>query len=135
MRKTKLLSVILFSLLVLNTFAVSGVAENSDDLFINEVVEKINEDDLYLGFISESKYNSVKLIVEEDVYYFEYNNLIEIVEEIEEPDVVIKLSSEEFDELIKVYENNNLAKLKRMVFKTLPFKIKISVFFQCLRTD
>lgn len=128
--------IILFlGVLILSTFMVSGIKE---DLFVNEAVEKINGNELYLGFISESKYNIVKLIVEEEVYYFIYDineNLVKQNKEIEKPDVVIKLNSKEFEKLVEAYENNDVKELKKMVFKALPFMVKLNVVFQCLRTD
>jgi len=133
--KTKLLFAIFWGILILSTFIISGVAEDSTDLFINEITEKINENDLYLGFISESKYNAVKLVAEENIYYFIYEKSVVKIVDICKPDVVVKLSSKEFDKIVEAYENNDLKKLKKMIFKALPFRVKWNTLFQCLKTD
>lgn len=125
-------AIVFLGVFILNIFMVSA----TQDLFVDKITEKINENNLYLNFISESKYNTVKLISEDKVYYLKHNGIaVKIVEEIKKPDVVIGLGSEQFGTLIEAYENNNVKEFKKIIFGVLPFRVKFNVFFQCLKTD
>ncbi|MBS3073160.1 hypothetical protein J4477_04985 [Candidatus Pacearchaeota archaeon] len=128
--KTKFL--IVLSLLVFSMFFVSA---NDSSEFVNNLTEKINNDDNSLDFISNSKYNSVKLIAGEEVYYLEFNKgeLKPVVEM--KTDLIIEFTNEEFGEFMNAYEKGDASKLKNIVLDKLPFKVKFNVFFQCMRTS
>ena len=123
---------IILSLLVFSTLIVS--ANNSTE-FVNNLTEKINNDNNYLDFISSSKYNSVKLIAGEEVYYLEFNKgeLKSVVEM--KTDVTIEFTNEEFGEFMNAYEEEDVGELKNIILDKLPFRVKLNVLFQCMRTS
>ncbi|KHO53799.1 MAG: hypothetical protein QT05_C0001G0021 [archaeon GW2011_AR13] len=123
---------IILSLLVFSTLIVS--ANNSTE-FVNNLTEKINNDNNYLDFISSSKYNSVKLIAGEEVYYLEFNKgeLKSVVEM--KTDVTIEFTNEEFEEFMNAYEEEDVGELKNIILDKLPFRVKLNVLFQCMRTS
>ena len=123
---------IILSLLVFSTLIVS--ANNSTE-FVNNLTEKINNDNNYLDFISSSKYNSVKLIAGEEVYYLEFNKgeLKPVVEM--KTDLIIEFTNEEFGEFMNAYEEEDVGELKNIILDKLPFRVKLNVLFQCMRTS
>jgi len=123
---------IILSLLVFSTLIVS--ANNSTE-FVNNLTEKINNDNNYLDFISSSKYNSVKLIAGEEVYYLEFNKgeLKPVVEM--KTDLIIEFTNEEFEEFMNAYEEEDVGELKNIILDKLPFRVKLNVLFQCMRTS
>lgn len=104
------------------------------DNYINKIVNKINNNPLYLNFISNSDYDSVKVTVEDEAYYFHYNNSVSLVDEIDY-DFAVKMSYNDFKKAAEAHKTNNKLMLKYIAFKILPFRVKLSLFFQCLGTD
>ena len=128
----KIKFLIVLSLLVFSMFFVSA---NNQAEFVNNLTEKINNENNYLDFLSNSKYNSVKLIAGEEVYYLEFNKgELKSVPEMK-TDVTIEFTNEEFEEFINAYEKEDVGKLKEIILDKLPFMVKFNVFFQCLRTS
>jgi len=128
----KIKFLIVLSLLVFSMFFVSA---NNQAEFVNNLTEKINNENNYLDFLSNSKYNSVKLIAGEEVYYLEFNKgELKSVPEMK-TDVTIEFTNEEFEEFINAYEKEDVGKLKEIILDKLPFMVKLNVFFQCLRTS
>ena len=128
----KIKFLIVLSLLVFSMFFVSA---NNQAEFVNNLTEKIDNENNYLDFLSNSKYNSVKLIAGEEVYYLEFNKgELKSVPEMK-TDVTIEFTNEEFEEFINAYEKEDVGKLKEIILDKLPFMVKFNVFFQCLRTS
>ena len=44
-------------------------------------------------------------------------------------------SDEEFEEFMNAYEEEDVGELKNIILDKLPFRVKLNVLFQCMRTS
>ncbi len=125
-------------------FALVGIVESkktkekcelgSIESGIAEVLNEVNSNPQYLEFIENSKYDSVRVVIDKKEYYFVYeNNEVKQAESAEE-DFSIKINCNEMNRLIKAYENED-PKLKRKIISQIPGRVKVNLFRQCMNTE
>lgn len=126
MRKQVLFVMMLFFCM----FVVSGLETEE---FIDDVVLKVNSNSTYLSFVSDLGYSSVGLDVSDDVYFFELNDSVKVVNE-SDVDFVVRMDSEDFSDVMSFYESNDVGGLAEVFFDVVPFRVKLNTFFSCMKS-
>lgn len=108
----------------------AGAVEES----ISKIIDKVNNNSEYLKFIADLGYDSVRLSVGNESYFVIYKKGKVQFSENESYDIWIKMTDEEFENIIKAEESND-PKLKNMIMNKLPFMVKINLFFKCFGTN
>jgi len=101
---------------------------------ISELLTKINSNPDYVDFIRNSEYSSVKAVIGGRDYYFLYSDGAVKQVEVANNDFTIRLNCKELEVIIKAYETQD-PKFKKKIIKQLPFRVKVSLFNQCMHYD
>ncbi|HPD81675.1 MAG TPA: hypothetical protein PK357_01095 [Candidatus Pacearchaeota archaeon] len=107
------------------------------NFIIDETLIEVNNEPAILEFISQSRYQSVEIIIGDKRYYLEYNSeegkIIQTQEK--ETDFKIKASEKEVNKMIELYEAMEYRALGMKILKKIPWKVKITLFRECKATD
>lgn len=107
------------------------------NLIIEDVLIEANNEPKILEFISQSRYQSVEIRIEDNKYYLEYNSeegkIMQTQEK--ETDFKIKASEKEVNKMIELYEAMEYKALGMKILKKVPWRVKIALFRECKATD
>jgi hypothetical protein len=107
------------------------------DFIIGEALIEANNEPKILEFISQSRYQSVEIKIEDERYYLEYNSeegkIMQTQEK--ETDFRIKASEKEVNKMIELYEAMEYRAFGMKILKKVPWKVKIALFRECKATE
>lgn len=108
------------------------------DIFIEGIIDIVNSDEKYTQFIKDSKYDSAELIIDKVPYYLEYDyelNKVTIGEPDKKADFKIKITKKKFNKIFDSIEKGNLKEAGLKLINSLPRKVKLNLFKQCMTTE
>jgi hypothetical protein len=119
------------------------VEEESSELnynmsfIINEALTVANSEPGILDFISQSRYQSVEIKIEDESYYLEYNpeqgKIIQTEEK--ETDFRIKASNKDVNKMMKLFEEGEYRAVGMKILNKVPWRVKITLFRECKSTE
>lgn len=107
------------------------------NFIIEEALIEANNEPKILEFISQSRYQSVEIRMEDKRYYLEYTSEEGKIMQTQEKEVdfKIKVSEKEVNKMIELYEAMEYKALGMKVLKKIPWRVKITLFRECKATE
>jgi hypothetical protein len=121
---------------------IVGEESSEADYNMSELVDigitEVNSDQRYVDFIAQSPYHSIQLRIASEIFYIQYDPLLDKVGrlwEMESADFKVKVSQRELNKMIKLYEDENYQALAMKAVNKVPWRVKINLFKQCKATE
>jgi hypothetical protein len=141
--KNSIFTMFSIALLVLSIGVASAKSKDAfDENLVNSAIaqgiDKINSNQKYLDFISDSTYDACKVIIGEKEYYFNYDGEKVIQSTPINVDFEVSISYKKFKKAVDNYNNKNYGLVMitaANIYNKLPKEVKKNLKNQCRETD
>jgi hypothetical protein len=129
--------IIAFISVILLTSVLSAELDREEiEYGINTIIDEINSNQQYLDFIAHSRYHSVRLIADDEVFFIAYEDgALAMAEPQKKADLKIKMTEKDINKAIDSYTEGDFSGFKKLALKKLSFWAKLNLFSQCMRTS